>query len=143
MALQGAQLNETIASDYSPSPSPMDRAPEAQEASFAAALRGYTGNGGTAMWDGSPTDFNIAEDFGVDELAALLGQFAVGEGANILTVTTASPTTFDDAPAHPEKYDLLRVRMGGWTEYFTSMFPDSQQQHLRRPLSTPEAVVED
>ncbi len=138
----GRRLNETIASDMSASPSPMNRAPEHQEAPFSASLAGFTGDGGAAMWDGSPTDFNVAEDFGVAQLTDVLGQFAEGQGSNILTVTAASPSTFEDAPSHPEKYDLLRVRMGGWTEYFTSMFPDSQQQHLRRPLSTPEELDE-
>lgn len=38
----------------------------------------------------------------------------------------------------PEQYDLLRVRMGGWSEYFISMFPDHQQQHQHRPISVPD-----
>ena len=34
----------------------------------------------------------------------------------------------------PEKYDLLRARMGGWTEFFVTMFPAHQAQHQRRPI---------
>jgi hypothetical protein len=36
----------------------------------------------------------------------------------------AGMTTAKNAwPADPEKYDLLRGRMGGWTEFFVTMFP--------------------
>ncbi len=67
-----------------------------------------------------------------------VNKFAKGNGSNILTVICASPRTFEDAKTHPKKYDLLRVRMGGWSEFFTVMFPAHQQQHQRRPLHTPD-----
>ena len=35
--------------------------------------------------------------------------------------------------------DLLRARMGGWTEFFVSMFPAHPAQHERRPVETAEA----
>jgi hypothetical protein len=38
------------------------------------------------------------------------------------------------ATRDPEKYDLLRARMGGWSEFFVSMFPAHQAQHQRRPF---------
>lgn len=133
----GRCLNEEIASDLSPSPSPSDRAPEPQAATFSAGLAAYTGAGTDKIWDGAPTDFNIAEDFPEEDLVRVLREFADGQGSNILTVTCASPGTLAEAPGRPERYDLLRVRMGGWSEFFTSMFPKSQLQHQRRPLSTP------
>jgi hypothetical protein len=34
--------------------------------------------------------------------------------------------------ADPEKYDLLRARMGGWPEFITAIFPAHQAQK-RRP----------
>ena len=37
----------------------------------------------------------------------------------------------------PERYDLLRVRMGGWTEFYAVMFPMHQEQHQRRQYFTP------
>ncbi|MCH7736744.1 MAG: Dyp-type peroxidase [Chloroflexi bacterium] len=132
----GRRLGESIASDLSPSPSPMDRAPDPQTASFSRALGSYMGSGTDKIWDGAPTEFNIAEDFPLEDLVRVLREFADGQGSNVLTVTCASPKTFADAPGRPEKYDLLRVRMGGWTEFFTSMFPGSQLQHQRRPIST-------
>lgn len=133
----GRRLDEAIASDLSPSPAPMDREPAPARPSFSRALASYTGEGAAAIWDGAPTDFNIAEDFPFDDLVEVLRQFADGRGSNILTVTCASPETLAAAPTRPERYDLLRVRMGGWTEFFTSMFPESQQQHLRRPVAKP------
>ncbi|WP_426577948.1 hypothetical protein ACP179_08520 [Xenorhabdus stockiae] len=91
------------------------------------------------MTNGAPTDFNITEDFLHEELVKVLEHFVHGESSNILTVTVANPETFSKARNHPEMYDLLRVRMGGWTNFFTSVFPDTQEQHQRRPLSTQEA----
>jgi pyruvate-formate lyase len=98
-------------------------------------VSGYAGHGAAAIWDGAPTDLNIPEDFPFAELVAVLEDFAAGRGSNILTITCASPETLDDAPSKPERYDLLRVRMGGWSEFFSAMFPDSQQQHRRRPMA--------
>lgn len=132
----GRRLGDPISSDLSPAPSSKDREPDPQLAKFSKALAGYTGAGTDAIWDGGPTDFNIDEAFPVQDLVKLLNEFADGRGSNLLTITCASPETFAEAPTRPEKYDLLRVRMGGWSEFFTSMFPDSQHQHQRRPIST-------
>lgn len=133
----GRRLNAPIASDLSAAPGSSDAPPAPARAPFDAAMASFAGEGPAAMWDGGPTDFNIEEDFPVDVLTRMLRQFADGFGSNILTVTTADTNTFQSAPDRPEAYDLLRVRMGGWSEYFTSMFPTSQVQHLRRPLATP------
>lgn len=132
----GRRRGEAIASDLSPSPNPMDKAAQHKVINLASALEGYTGEGAAAFWSGAPTDFNIPEDFPLEELEKILRAFADGHGSNILTITCANPEVLADAPAHPERYDLLRVRMGGWSEFFTSMFPMSQEQHLRRPISS-------
>ncbi|MDT7765657.1 MAG: hypothetical protein QOC63_5077 [Mycobacterium sp.] len=39
--------------------------------------------------------------------------------------------------ADPEKYDLLRARMGGWPEFNAAIFPADQAQK-RRPVESPE-----
>ena len=95
------------------------------------------------MTDGAPTDFNIDEDFPVEKLVQVMQQFAQGQSSNILTVTVANPDTFSEAVDSPEQYDLLRVRTGGWTNFFTSVFPIIQDQHRRRPVSTPVEVKKD
>jgi pyruvate-formate lyase len=55
-----------------------------------------------------------------------------------MTVTCADPATYEQATKDPEKYDLLRARMGGWTEFFVTMFPAHQAQHQRRPFELPQ-----
>ena len=67
-------------------------------------------------------------------------QFAHGHSSNILTITVANPDTFEKAVDSPEQFDLLRVRTGGWTNFFTSVFPIIQDQHRRRPVSVPDIV---
>ncbi|MFB1479678.1 Dyp-type peroxidase [Corallococcus sp. RDP092CA] len=134
----GRRLGEPLASDLSPSPSIADQPVDHQEDGFVRALSGYTGTGAEGFTSGAPTDFNIREDFPVGSLERVLHAFARGQGSNILTITCANPETFEQASKDPEKYDVLRVRMGGWSEFFVSMFPGHQEQHQRRPLSTPD-----
>lgn len=136
----GRRAGQTLPSDLSPAPSPTDMPVDHQPASFAKSLAGYQGEGTKAMTNGAPTDFNIEENFPKEDLIKVLKQFARGEGSNILTVTCASPDTFTNATKDPEKYDLIRVRTGGWEDFFAAMFPDKQEQHRRRPLSTPDSA---
>ncbi|MBB5803289.1 Dyp-type peroxidase family [Saccharothrix ecbatanensis] len=132
----GRRRGETLASDLSPAPSPVDLPVDHQEKGIIASLRGFTGDGADALWDAAPTDFNIREDFPHEALVQVIEEFARGAGSNLLTITCADPETMTEARRDPEQYDLLRVRMGGWSEYFISMFPDHQHQHQRRPIST-------
>lgn len=134
----GRRSGQPLSSDLSPAPSLADLPPDHREAGFLAALRGFTGEGTNALWDIAPTDVNIRESFPVQDLERVIGAFAEGAGSNLLTVTCANPETFAAACRDPEQYDLVRVRMGGWTEFFISMFPAHQQQHRRRPLSQPD-----
>lgn len=134
----GRRNGQTFASDLSPSPGYDDKPAGGREAHFGRVLEGYTGAGTAAMWDGAPTDFNIREDFPVAALERVLRAFADGQGSNIMTITCANADTFAGAAKDPEKYDLLRVRMGGWSEFFVAMFPAHQEQHQRRPINTPD-----
>lgn len=137
----GRRSSEAIASDLSPSPNSMDKPAQQKSIKLEKAIRSYDGCGSAAFWNGAPTDFNISEDFPFEKLVSILRDFADGHGSNILTITCVSPETFNKAPNHPEKYDLLRVRMGGWSEFFTSMFPLSQEQHLRRPIAQSKNIL--
>ncbi|WP_228151912.1 Dyp-type peroxidase [Acinetobacter seifertii] len=138
----GRRLGTTVASDLSPSPSPADLVVDHQMAEFSRALKGFDGTGTNLMADGAPTDFNIREDFGVKDLIKILKQFSQGGSSNILTITVANPETFTQAVTSPEQYNLLRVRTGGWSNFFTSVFPIIQEQHQRRPISTPDIPKE-
>ena len=134
----GRRLGDPIASDLSAAPSFGDLPIDHQEAKFIESLRGFTGPATDRFWDAAPTDFNIREDFPLPKLVEVIKSFAVDkQGSNLLTITVANPETFANAGKDPEKYDLLRVRMGGWTEFFVAMFPAHQSEHQRRPLSTP------
>jgi len=84
--------------------------------------------------DGAPVDYNVGENMPKADLVKILRAFADGEGGSICTVTVADPQTFAAAQRDPEAYNLVRVRMGGWTEFFITLFPDHQEQHKRRPL---------
>ncbi|MEG0404711.1 MAG: Dyp-type peroxidase [Acinetobacter sp.] len=138
----GRRLGTTVASDLSPSPSPADLAIDHQTTEFSRALKGFEGGGTDLMADGAPTDFNIREDFGAEALIEILKQFSRGSSSNILTITVANPETFTQAVTSPEQYNLLRVRTGGWSNFFTSVFPVIQDQHRRRPMSTPDLPKE-
>ncbi|WP_228122750.1 Dyp-type peroxidase [Saccharothrix syringae] len=135
---EGRRRGETLASDLSPTPSPVDRPVDHQEEGILASLSGFSGDGAEALWDAAPTDFTIREDFPHEDLVRVIEAFARGTGSNLLTITCADPDTLAAARRDPEQYDLLRVRMGGWSEYFISMFPDHQHQHQRRPISSPD-----
>ncbi|ASO20342.1 Dyp-type peroxidase family [Actinoalloteichus hoggarensis] len=132
---EGRRSGEPLATDLSPTPSPGDRPVDHQEVDFLAALRSLSGAGTADFWDTAPTDFNIREEFDFTALTEILRAFCQGAGSNLLTVTCANPETFAAACRDPEKYDLLRVRMGGWSEFFISMFPGHQRTHERRPFS--------
>ena len=109
------------------------------EAPLLKVMEGYSGRGVEAMWDGASTDFNIREDFAVEALERALVAFATGHGASIMTITCANAENYEDARRDSEKYDVLRAPMGGWTEFFVTMFPAHQAQHERRPVETAEA----
>jgi pyruvate-formate lyase len=134
----GRLLGQTIASDLSPSPGYVDQPVNHRDAPFLATLDGFSGEGTAAMWNVAPTDFNIREDFPPTALTEVIKSFATGTGSNLLTITCADPATLTGASRDPEKYDLVRARMGGWSEFFVAMFPAHQEQHRRRPLSTPD-----
>ncbi len=57
--------------------------------------------------------------------------------------TSISPTrhqsTYEQAAQNAQRYDLVRVRMGDWSEFFIAMLPEHQKQHERRPYFTAES----
>lgn len=86
----------------------------------------------------APIDLNIPENFPLDKLTAMIRDFTHSRlGSNMITVTCADPQTFEGAMRLPERYDLVRVRMGGWTEFYIAMFDFHQQSILRRPYYSP------
>lgn len=44
---------------------------------------------------------------------------------------------------HNTDRDLLRFRMGGWTEFAVAMFPNLLEQQIRRVRSVPDNIDKD
>jgi Dyp-type peroxidase family len=85
----------------------------------------------------APSDLNISEDFPLDKLTQLIHDFSHSKlGSNMITITCADTSTYDQAAQFPERYDLVRVRMGGWSEFFVAMFDFHQNYIMRRPYYT-------
>ncbi|MDC8004302.1 pyruvate formate lyase family protein [Aureisphaera galaxeae] len=132
---------DPIASDMSPAPRhsdydplhPENNAIQVPNTTLDVALNSYKDKRIDLLSDGAPADFNIPEDFPLPKLEEAIQKFANGEGGNIITITVASPETFQAAKENPDDHNLLRVRMGGWTEFFITLFPNHQNQHQRRP----------
>lgn len=139
----GRLSGQPVASDMSPAPIPQDQPATVETANgrkhlrsvpLMDGLRSYNHPAINHLCDGAPADFNIREDFPEDKLIKAIQTFADGKSSNVMTFTVANPETFIGAQTNPDAYDLLRVRMGGWTEFFIALFPDHQSQHIRRPL---------
>ncbi|TKB85676.1 MAG: Dyp-type peroxidase [Nitrospira sp.] len=129
---------QPLATDMSPSPSPLDQAATSSSQQLAdgvSMLENLRSNDSFGYANGAPIDLNIAEELPVERLVKILDAFVNGAGSNVLTVTVANQETFLSAAVSPESYDLLRVRMGGWTEMFVAMHAIHQQVHPRRPYS--------
>jgi len=138
-------------SDFSPAPVPQDLDPIPQLEAQAQPMPGTYREIYTALssWNSpdiyhkisnaAPVDLNIKEDFPLKDMVNFIKAYSKGNiGSNLITVTCADPNTYQLAAKEPEKYELVRVRMGGWTEYFAAMFPEHQGQHERRPFFVPE-----
>ncbi len=134
----GRRKGATLSSNYSPMPSPSDMPPNSEPRNIFDSLEGYNHQESDyALSRPGPVDIDIREDFPKEELKKVLKGFANGElGSNIMTISCANPEVLEKAVKFPERYDLLRLRMGGWNEFFITMFPGHQEQHKRRPIFT-------
>lgn len=139
----GRHAREALASDLSPAPVHTDREAEfdsnpihARVGSLKSSFLSYAHSVMNRLGDGAPVDYNISETFPVSALTEAIERFAKGRGGSIATFTVGDPKTFAAAQKNPEDFNLLRVRMGGWTEFFVALFPAHQSQHRRRPLFT-------
>ena len=74
---------------------------------------------------GGPLDLRLAQTLvqgeeGTQRMAGLLRGF-VETGGAMMTLTVADTEELRAAQREPEKYESLRVRMGGWCAYFTML----------------------
>lgn len=64
-------------------------------------------------------------------MAGLLRGF-VDSGGAMMTLTVADTEELRAAQHEPENYESLRVRMGGWCAYFTTLSHEQQEHQIRR-----------
>jgi pyruvate-formate lyase/deferrochelatase/peroxidase EfeB len=138
----GRRNGQTVASDFSPSPTPSDLPVSGATFSALSSLRAWAPRApegsdpiGIGLSNGAPVDINIPEDYPLEELTKLITRFADGSiGPNMMSISCADRETLSQSQKIPECYDLVRLRMGGWSEFFVAMFPHHQAQHRRRPV---------
>lgn len=85
---------------------------------------------------GGPLDLRLARRLvpgreGTERMAGLIRGF-VDMGGAMMTLTVADTEELRAAQREPEKYQSLRVRMGGWCAYFTMLSHEQQEHHIRR-----------
>jgi Dyp-type peroxidase family len=135
----GRRNGMPIASDLSPTPAAQDLPPNPAFRNIYQAMKSCQSDAVTyGLSNASPVDMNIDEKFPLEDLKKFVKAYANGDvGGNLVTLTCADLKTYQEADKDPEKYNLVRVRMGGWTEFYATMFPAHQDQHQRRQYFTP------
>ena len=135
----GRRKGMPVASDTSPAPSPQDLPPQPALRNIYSVMKSYRQDAVEyGIADAAPVDLNIPENFPLEDLRQFIKDYAAGwVGGNLLTLTCADTQTLQEASKDPEKYGLIRVRMGGWTEFYSTMFPPHQEHHQRRPTVVP------
>ena len=85
---------------------------------------------------GGPLDLRIGAhlvegEAGTGRLEGLVKGF-VDTGGAMLSITVADSAELKAAQKDPDRYESLRVRMGGWCAYFTSLSREQQDHHIKR-----------
>src|SRR5881394_2911490 len=93
----------------------------ARTGNLADSFRSYNNASMSRMGDGAPADYNLPEDFPHSVLTERLRDFSQGKGGSVATFTVVDPQTFVGAQKDPDSFNLVRVRMGGWTEFFVCL----------------------
>ncbi|MEN6480039.1 MAG: pyruvate formate lyase family protein [Anaerolineales bacterium] len=85
---------------------------------------------------GGPLDLRVNRSLvrgeeGLERMVGLVRTF-VETGGNMLTLTVVDTEELRAAQREPDKFKSLRVRMGGWCAYFTTLSREQQDHHIRR-----------
>ena len=125
----GRKSHEPIAANMSPVPSRDISGP-------TAAINSYLKLNTSSMAAGAPIDLRVSingleGEEGPRRIAALVETF-IEMGGNMMTLTITRVEELRRAMENPEKYRGLRVRMGGWSAYYTLLSKESQKIHLKR-----------
>ena len=125
----GRRSGEPVASNFSPA---LGR----DHNGLPGAILSYGAMPHDRLPAGGPLDLRLARRYVEDEegtqrMAALVRGF-VETGGSMMTLTVADTEELRAAQREPEKYESLRVRMGGWCAYFTMLSREQQDHHIRR-----------
>ncbi|KAI8517790.1 hypothetical protein Bbelb_038070 [Branchiostoma belcheri] len=126
----------TFATYVGPAPVPQDLPANPDSCDIYRALKCWDlGVINFGLLCGSEVDLMIREDFPLDKLTEFLRRYSDLDGdiaSNVITITCANPETLERASEVTDAYELVRVRQGGWTEFFIVLFPVHQGQLRRR-----------
>ena len=101
-----------------------------------AAIMSYGAMHSEDLPAGGPLDLRLNRslvrgEVGTERMVGLVRTF-IETGGNMLTLTVVDTQELRDAQREPEKFKSLRVRMGGWCAYFTTLSREQQDHHIRR-----------
>ncbi|MFW6190005.1 MAG: pyruvate formate lyase family protein [Planctomycetota bacterium] len=125
----GRRCGEPVASNFSPS---LGRDAEG----LPGAILSYAKMHHDRLPAGGPLDLrmplrHVEGEEGTDRMVGLIRAF-VETGGAMMTLTVADTEELRAAQREPDKHESLRVRMGGWSAYFTMLSREQQDHHIRR-----------
>jgi pyruvate-formate lyase len=125
----GRLTGEPVSSNFSPA---LGRDLEG----ICGAILSYSKMHHAGLPAGAPLDLRLARklvegDAGTTRMTALIRSL-VDLGGSMMTLTVADTEELRAAQREPDRYRSLRVRMGGWCAYFTSLSREQQEHHIRR-----------
>ena len=129
----GRRSGEPVASNFSPA---LGR----DMAGIPPAIVSYGKMSHESLAAGGPLDLRISGrlvrgEEGTTRMAGLVRGF-VDTGGSMMTLTVADVEELREAQKDPERHESLRVRMGGWSAYFTMLSREQQNHHIRRQEGT-------
>lgn len=93
------------------------------------------------FFSGAVLDLNIDESYRYESLVEDISSLAYQDkGTNLTTITVCSREIMEQARNNTDR-DLLRFRMGGWSEFAVAMFPELLEQHIRRLREIHPAIL--
>jgi choline trimethylamine-lyase len=125
----GRLSSQAVSSNFSPSLG-------AESKGVTGAILSHASMNMKELAVGSPLDLRIDEKLvsgeeGRGRLIGIIRSF-IALGGNMLTLSVASTDALRKAQLEPEKYRDLRVRMGGWSAYFTMLSKEQQEHHIKK-----------
>ena len=125
----GRRSCEPVSSNFSPA---LGRDRDGIPAAILSYARMHHSN----LPAGGPLDLRLARRLvlgpeGTGRMAGLIRGF-VATGGTMMTLTVADAEELRAAQREPDKYESLRVRMGGWCAYFTMLSRQQQEHHINR-----------